>query len=113
MLVDTGMFQGKRILSIKSIEEMQRVQFADLPVKYIPKEAGSWKIGLGDWIQAPDGQRGSVICSANISGIWPYIDVCRRYAAILMVATPTSEPKRDVYTRFKQLLDAQIGGNCP
>jgi len=113
MLLDSGMFQGKRVLSAKSVEELNKLQFPDLPVKSIPKDAGSWKTGLGDWIQTGPGGEPAVVCSLNINGIWPYIDLCRKYAAILMVSSPTNEPKKDVYIRFKQLVDAQIGGSCP
>lgn len=113
MMLDTGMFQGKRVLSAKSVGEILKLQFPDLPVKSIPKDAGNWKTGLGDWIQTGPGGEPTVVCSLNLNGMWPYIDLCRRYAAILMVSSLTAEPKKDVYVRFKQLLDAAIGGSCP
>jgi CubicO group peptidase (beta-lactamase class C family) len=113
MLLDSGMFLGKRVLSAKSVDELMKLQFPDLPVKSVPKDAGNWKTGLGDWIQTGPGGEPSVVCSLNLNGIWPYIDLCRKYAAILMVSTPTAEPKKEVYVRFRQLVDAQMGGACP
>ena len=38
MILNKGMFEGKKILSEASVAEMQKPQFTTLPVKYIPKE---------------------------------------------------------------------------
>ena len=106
MLLDTGVFQGKRVLSQKAVGEMETLQFTELPVKYIPKGSEGWHTGLGEWIN------GNIICSLNLNGNWAYIDKCRKYAALLFVKNSTAEPKKEIYQRFQQIADAQIGGNC-
>src|SRR5450432_4624802 len=79
MLLNNGVFEGKTVLSEKSINEMETIQFSKLPVKYLPKEAAGLKIGLGCWI----GIGGKEISALNTTGFWPYIDREKHYAALL------------------------------
>jgi len=109
MLMNKGLFEGKRILSEKAVAEIEKVQYPLLSVKYIPKEAAGLLSGLGCWIQ---GSSGPVLSSPNLSGTWPYIDLCHNYAAILFVKNPNSEPKNEIYLRFKQSVDGQFGSGC-
>jgi CubicO group peptidase (beta-lactamase class C family) len=108
MLLNKGEFQGKRVLSEKSVEELESIQFFELPVKYAPKEAEGLRCGLGDWIQPQD----SVISSLNLAGDWPYLDKCRNYAAIIMVRDPQSEPRKDIYLQFRDAIDRQFTSAC-
>lgn len=108
MLLNKGEFQGKRVLSEKSVEEMETAQFSQLPVKYLPKQAEGLHNGLGDWI----GANNSVFTSLNLAGTWPVIDKCRNYAALIFVKSPNAEPNKEVYTKFKEILDRQLGSGC-
>ena len=67
---------------------------------------------MGDWIQPEPGANGKLISSLNMSGTWPYIDLCRRYAAIIMVKSPESEPKKEIYLQFRQALESIFGSGC-
>jgi CubicO group peptidase (beta-lactamase class C family) len=106
MLLNKGTFEGKRVLSEKAVAEMETAQFAQLPVKYVPKGAEGQLNGLGNWIQPGSA---TVWNSLNIAGTWPFIDKCHNYAAIIFVKNPTSEPRNDLYQHFKASLDAQMG----
>ena len=106
MLLNKGMFQDKRVLSEKSVEELCSMQFAELPVKYTPVGTEGWHVGMGDWIQG-DGKT-AIVASPWLTGTWPYIDRCRNYAAIIFLKTPMGDPKKEVYLRFKQVVDAQF-----
>ena len=103
MLLDKGMFEGKRVLSEKSIADMEIIQYAMLPVKYMPKEASGLKMGLGCWIE-----NGSTVTSLNMTGFYPYIDRKLNYAALLL-PRKTEEPKKELYVQFKQKMDAAFG----
>ena len=85
------------------IAEMETIQFAILPVKYMPKEAEGLKLGLGCWTQ-----NGSTITSLNMIGFYPYVDRKLNYAAIL-VPKKTDELKKEMYIQFKQKMDAAFG----
>jgi CubicO group peptidase (beta-lactamase class C family) len=113
MILNKGMFEGKKILSEKAIEEMQKPQFTNLPVKFTPKVAEGLHYGLGEWIQEEDAQGNStVVSSPGLFGTWPYIDKCRNYAAIVFVKSLLSEQKKDIMMQFKGAVDEAIGGGC-
>jgi CubicO group peptidase (beta-lactamase class C family) len=103
MLLNKGMFEGKKVLSDKSIADMETIQFPTLPVKYMPKEASGLKLGLGCWID-----NGNTFTSLNLTGFYPYVDRRMNYAAIL-VPRKTDEPKKELYVQFKQKMDAAFG----
>jgi CubicO group peptidase (beta-lactamase class C family) len=104
MLLNKGTFEGKTVLSEKSIAEMETIQFPALHVKYMVKEAAGLKNGLGCWIE-----NGSTITSLNMTGFYPYVDRSLNYAALL-IPKKTDEPKKELYIQFKQKMDAVFGG---
>jgi CubicO group peptidase (beta-lactamase class C family) len=104
MLLNKGTFDGKQVLSEKSIAEMETLQFTKVPVKYMPKEAAGLKTALGCWIE-----NGTLVTSLNMTGFYPYIDRNLNYAAVL-VPRKTDEPKKELYVQFRQKMDAAFGG---
>ncbi len=104
MLLSKGVFEGKTVLTEKSITEMETVQFAAVSVKYLPKEAAGLKIGLGCWIES-----GSTATSLNTTGFYPYVDRNLHYAALLLPKKP-DDPKKETYIQFRQKMDAAFGG---
>jgi CubicO group peptidase (beta-lactamase class C family) len=112
MILSKGMFEGKRILSEKAIEEMQKPQFPTLPIKFTPKVAEGFHYGLGEWIQEEDANGNSTVVSCpGLFGTWPYIDKCRNYAAIMLVKSLLNEQKKDVAIQFKGAVDEAVGGS--
>jgi CubicO group peptidase (beta-lactamase class C family) len=103
MLLNKGSFEGKQVLSEKSITEMETIQFPVVPVKYMPKEASGLKLGLGCWIE-----NGSTVTSLNLTGFYPYVDRNLHYAALL-IPRKTDDPKKELYVQFKQKMDAAFG----
>jgi CubicO group peptidase (beta-lactamase class C family) len=111
MLLNNGMFEGKRIMSEKAIEEMEKAQFANLPVKYTPKGTEGLHYGLGAWLMEEDAEgKGTVISSPSLIGTWPYIDRKNNYAAILFVKPQSDEQGKEMYTQFKAAVDEAVGG---
>jgi len=110
MILNKGVFEGKRVLSEESIGEMQKNHFPGLPVKFTPKVAEGFEYGLGEWIQEKDANGNStVVSSPGLFGTWPYVDKCRQYAAIIFVKTILGEQKKDLYLQFKEAVDEQVG----
>ena len=106
MLLNKGLFEGKQILSEASIAEMQKPQFAGLPVRYIPEETKGMQYGLGVWISNSDGQ--TLLTSPSFAGTWPFIEKCRDYACIILVQKPLKEDKKEIFLRVKEIIDEQI-----
>ncbi|HXB07105.1 MAG TPA: serine hydrolase [Puia sp.] len=113
MLLNKGTFEGKRILSEKSVEELGTPQLAELPVKYLPKELTGARFGLGEFITGMNSSGGSaIIACPNLLGTAPFIDKCRGYAAILIAEKPEEE-KKPLYQNLVNLVGEAIGGGCP
>ncbi|GGA87295.1 hypothetical protein GCM10011511_08060 [Puia dinghuensis] len=112
MLLNKGTFEGKRILSEKAVEELEASQFADLPIKYLPKELTGAHFGLGEFITGTNASGGSAILACpNLLGTAPFIDKCRNYAAILIAEKPEEE-KKPLYQNLVNLVGEAIGGGC-
>lgn len=110
MLLNKGVFGDKKILSEASVEELEKAQFATLPVKYAPKPVQGAHYSLGAFITDTNTSGApSVMICPNMLGTAPYIDFCRKYAAILIVEKPEEEQKKGIYVSMKNLIDEGIG----
>jgi CubicO group peptidase (beta-lactamase class C family) len=111
MLLNKGEYGGKRILSEKAVEEMETAQFPGLPVKFAPRTILEAKYGLGAWITGTDASgASSVMTCPNFAGSTPFMDKCRKYAAILFVEKPEADNKKIIVESLKSLIDEAIGG---
>ena len=113
MIVNKGMFESKRILSEKSIAEMQKIQTGNAIVKYEPAVAKGYGYGLGEWILEKDASgNAAVVSSPGLFGTFPLIDNCRGYACLFFVRTLLNEQKKEIYLSLKEAIDKQISSNC-
>jgi CubicO group peptidase (beta-lactamase class C family) len=113
MILNKGMFEGKRILSEKSIAEMQKVQTGNAVIKYEPAIAKGYGYGLGEWIMEKDvNGAGTVISCPGLYGSYPLVDYCRGYAVLIFAKTLLNEQKKEVYDSLKAAIDAQLSSNC-
>ncbi|MBS1578697.1 MAG: beta-lactamase family protein [Bacteroidetes bacterium] len=114
MILNKGMFNGKRILSEAAINEMQKEQITLDMVKYTPAAGKGYTYGLGEWIMEKDAAGNStVVACPGLFGTWPMVDKCRGYASIFFVKTLLGgERKRDAYLDIKTSIDAVIPSNC-
>jgi hypothetical protein len=103
MILNKGTFEGKSVLSEKSVAELEKIQFAKLPVKYMPKEAAGLRTGLGCWVGD-----GGMVSSIYMTGFWPYVDRNLNYAGLL-IPKKTDDPKKELYVEFKNKMDAAFG----
>lgn len=111
MLLNKGVFEGRRILSEKAVEEMETSQFPAIPIKSVPKSLQGVHFGLGAFItESTATGKSNVLACPNQMGTIPYIDKCRNYAAILVVAKPEEE-KKPLYQSLKNLVDGAVGGS--
>ncbi|MFT3935281.1 MAG: serine hydrolase domain-containing protein [Chitinophagaceae bacterium] len=114
MILNKGMFEGKRLISEQSIAEMQKVQTGSAAIKYQPAITLGYGYGLGVWIRDKDATgAGTVITSPGIYGTYPIIDNCRGYAALVFVSKLMDDQKKVFYDDMKEIIDQQISSsNC-
>jgi CubicO group peptidase (beta-lactamase class C family) len=112
MLMNNGMYNGKRILSEGAINQMLQVQTKPDQIKYAPKVAEGYDYALGAWvIEEKDGKATSV-SSPGLFGTFPMVDYCSGYAYIFFVKRLLSEDRADAQMEIKKILDEKFSNTC-
>ena len=113
MILDKGMFKGKRVLSETSVAEMATIQNKNVPIKYNPPITEGFDFGLGEWIQETDSNGTSTtVCFPSMYGTWPYVDKCRGYACIIFSKNLLGDQKKEIYLQIKKAIDEEIPSTC-
>jgi CubicO group peptidase (beta-lactamase class C family) len=113
MILNKGIFNGKRILSEQAIADMQTAKTTPAMIKYAPKAAAGYNYGYGEWILETDENGNStVVASPGLFGSWPMVDKCRNYACLFFTRGLLGEEKRDIYLDIKKSIDEQLSSTC-
>ncbi|RDC57210.1 class A beta-lactamase-related serine hydrolase [Pedobacter chinensis] len=111
MLVNKGMFNGKRILSENSINQMQVNRItAYVTVAYVPTEAGGFGYGYGEWImdKGIGNNPGNAVTSPGLFGSFPWIDNQKKTAGFLMAFYLNNRGRHEYYVELKKLVDEAL-----
>jgi CubicO group peptidase (beta-lactamase class C family) len=111
MILNKGSFNGKRILSEKSVNEMQVDRITpSVKVAYAPEEAGNAGYGFGEWVLKASGPQNPTpaISSPGLFGSFPWINNDKHYAAFLMCFYIKNEGRHERYYALKQLVDEAL-----
>ncbi len=113
MILNKGIYNGKRILSEKAIEQMETAATTSDMIKYSPKATQGFQYGFGQWIMSTDETgKGTVFTSPGLFGTWPMIDRCRNYACIFFTEGKLNEERRELFLHLKELIDDVIPSTC-
>ncbi|MES2372716.1 MAG: serine hydrolase [Bacteroidota bacterium] len=113
MILNKGMFNGKRVLSEDAIQQMLTIRTTPSMMKYIPKGMETYSFGLGQWIlEADEKGTGTLVAAPGFEGTWPMIDLCRGYALLVFTKGDLNEEKKKIYMDIKASIDALITSNC-
>lgn len=104
MFLDDGVFEGQRILSPQSVQEMWRDQTGDASIGFTVHWNRNARYGLGGWIDQTD-ENGvpRIVSSPGAAGWLPWIDRERRYAGILVARCETRKLVR-LYSTMTDLI---------
>jgi CubicO group peptidase (beta-lactamase class C family) len=113
MLLNGGVFNGKRILSEAAIETMSKASSTQGMVKETPAILDGKNYGMGQWILGTDenGKTTTVACP-GLFGTWPLIDYCRKYALLVFTPGESANENKELMASFKTLIDDQIVAAC-
>ena len=113
MLLNGGVFNGKRILSEAAIETMTKASSTPGMVKESPAIVQGNNYAIGQWVFATDenGKTTTVACP-GLFGTWPLIDYCRKYALLVFTPGEASSEKKELMATFKAIIDEQIVNSC-
>jgi CubicO group peptidase (beta-lactamase class C family) len=121
MILNEGVYNGKRIISKALIHEMQKNKIGrDCIMSFSPDEAGKWGYGLGAWLMdnplaivprkdaIPESVRSMSVCSPGLFGSFPWIDNQKKYAGFLFVTNLSRKDRYSSYQELKSLIDSII-----
>ena len=113
MLLNGGIFNGKRILSEAAIETMSKASSTQGMVKESPAILQGKNYAMGQWILGTDenGKTTTVACP-GLFGTWPLIDYCRKYTFLVFTPGDASSEKKELMASFKTIIDNQIVSSC-
>ncbi len=101
MILNKGVFNDKRILSEKSVVQMQVNRcMPDAKIAYKPEEAGDFGYGYGEWIMD-----GPVVTSPGLFGSFPWINNDKKYAAFMMTYYIKTSGRHERYVELRGLVD--------
>jgi len=112
MLMNKGKYNGKQILSEASVDEMLKIETANVPKRYVPKSAEGFNYALGSWVVEEKDGNATALASPGLFGTWPMIDFCRGYAYILFVKNYLGDERANAHMEIKQVIDEQIKEEC-
>lgn len=109
MILQKGVFNGKRILKEVSISQMQANRLtSDIRIAYSPAEAGDYGYGFGEWVMESAGHSAKSVSSPGLFGSFPWVDNEKKYAGFLMTFYLKSDGRNERYKELKSLVDKAI-----
>lgn len=110
MILNKGMFNGRRILSEKSIAEMQVNRLsADVTIVHSPAQAKGLGYGYGEWVYSGMDGPSTTVSSPGLFGSYPWVDNYWHYGAFLMAVNLKSDGRQELYAELKELVDKAMG----
>jgi len=107
MILDKGVYKGHRLLSEKSVAEMQVNRIgSDVTIAYSPAQSlglNGLGYGYGEWIM------GTAVTSPGLFGSFPWVEREKGYCAFLMTVYVKNDGRGERYTTLKGLVDEAIG----
>jgi CubicO group peptidase (beta-lactamase class C family) len=111
MLLDGGEAMGKRVLSPESVELLLNLQTEGMANKFTPTPVQGYGYTFGAWVQETGNNgKATVISSPGLFGTWPYIDRCRKYAAVIFTRQLKEEQKKEIYLPIVEEINSQMKG---
>ena len=109
MIMNKGMFNGKKVLSETSVNYLLQRQFTESRIRYNPELTKGWNYAAGSWIEEDNGSTWTNIYSgASAQGIWPWIDLKRKYIGVVLPISPLNIQKRELYMQIRSGVEAAI-----
>lgn len=108
MILNNGLYNGKQVLSAKSVAAMQYNYAAKATVAGSPAEAGKWGYGFGEWVMEDAKERSQAVSSPGLFGSFPWVDNKLGYAGLLFTMNMNNKGRHERYSELKKLVDAAL-----
>ncbi len=101
MILNNGMFNGKKVLSENSISEIKKTQFPTIKTRFTPNDIKGYDYAMGTWKKSDaDPNKISMLLSPSFTGSWMWIDLEKKYTGVIILETPSSFSKLDFFEEF-------------
>jgi CubicO group peptidase (beta-lactamase class C family) len=111
MIHNKGMYNGKKILSEKSVAEMQVNRVTkDVTIASSPAEAGDFGYGYGEWVMETSTitNLSRTVTSPGLFGSFPWVDNENNYCAFMLCYYIKSEGRNARYKELKKIVDEAV-----
>ncbi len=106
MLLNKGTFNNKQVLTESSAAMLHTLQVSPNQMVFIPPTLQGLDYGFGEWILEANAQgKPGTVGVPGLQGTWPMLDLCRRYACVLITKESAGEQKRNFYMDLKATID--------
>lgn len=109
MLVNKGMFNGKRVLSEKAVDVLLSSHFPDIRVRYTPGNTLSFQYGMGCWLESrDDNNKGIVFSSFGPQGSLMWFDLHKKYFGTIVIGDGQISQKTAMIDQIRAIIDETI-----
>ncbi len=108
MILQDGNYNGKQVLSKKSIIKMEQDYTKGARVAYSPDQAGNLDYGLGEWILENGNGRANVVSSPGLFGSFPWVNNKKKYAGFLFVLNINQKGREQKYEELQKSINDEI-----
>lgn len=110
MILNKGVYNGRRLLSENSIRLMQENHIAGKKILHSPAQANNWGYGLGEWTMedASFTRQPDAVSSPGMFGSFPWVDNKKGYAAVLFSTNLKFKERHERYRALKALVDKAV-----
>jgi CubicO group peptidase (beta-lactamase class C family) len=103
MILGKGMYRGVRVLSERSVAEMQENRLgSDVRIAYTPAAGGNVGYGYGEWVM------GEAVSSPGLFGSFPWVNNQRGYCAFLLCFYLNNKGKQERYAELMPLVNEAV-----
>ena len=110
MILNKGVFNGRRVLSENSVRLMQENHIAGKKILHSPAQAQNWGYGLGEWtmMEASSTRQADAVSSPGMFGSFPWIDNKKGYSALLFSTNLKFKGRHERYRALKSIVDEAV-----
>jgi CubicO group peptidase (beta-lactamase class C family) len=116
MLLHNGSFNGKEILTEKSVKELRTIQTSPQNIKLTPKAGNGLNYTLASWaLESNDKDSSNLGTALSCPGVianWPVVDWCRNYVFMVFTKPGKEEQKPDLFQQMKAAIDETRPMKC-
>ena len=100
MILNKGVYNGKRVLSEKGVSLMQKNYIADARVVYSPAAGMGWGYGFGEWVMSA-----SAVSSPGLFGSFPWVDNKNGYCGMLFSVNLRNKERKGLYKSLLKVVE--------